>query len=75
MMAQLMPGGGATAGNRIYDLQHTNWLVVGKVKTSEGDLVRGAVVVVAPLGVSSRVVFTDARGEFRTEYDLNITMY
>jgi tetratricopeptide (TPR) repeat protein len=72
MMAQLLPGAGATAGNHVYDLQHTNWLVVGKVKTIEGNPVRGAAVMVAPLGASSRVVFTDARGEFSTEYDLNV---
>jgi len=72
MMGQMLPGGGATTDNHVYDLQHTNWLVVGKVKTSQGDPVRGAVVMVAPLGASSRVLFTNARGEFSTEYDLNI---
>ena len=72
MMGQILPGGGATTDNHVYDLQHTNWLVIGKVKTSQGDPVRGAVVMVAPLGASSRVLFTNARGEFSTEYDLNI---
>lgn len=69
MIGQILPGG---ADNHVYDLQHTNWLVVGKVKTFQGDPVRGAVVIVAPLEAGSRVLFTNARGEFSTEYDLNI---
>ncbi len=70
--SQFVPGA-PNSDNRMYDLHHTNWLVVGTVKTAQGDSVRGIPVMVSPLhAAGSRVVFTDAQGAFSTEYDLNV---
>jgi tetratricopeptide (TPR) repeat protein len=55
------------------DLVQANWLVAGKVKTVHGEPVRSAAVTVAPLVTAGpRTVTTDAQGEFRTMYQLNI---
>lgn len=55
------------------DLMNTHWMVGGKVTTLEGDPVHGAKVLVAPTtGVQARTLTTDARGEFATDYWLNI---
>jgi Tfp pilus assembly protein PilF len=51
-------------------LQKT-WLVSGKVKTADGDPVRNASVLVAPLiRAASRTVTTNPQGEFRTEFQV-----
>ena len=45
------------------------WIVAGKVKTVQGDPVRGATVTVTPpMYTSPRILATDAQGEFRSEY-------
>ena len=55
------------------DLMNTHWMVGGKVTTLEGDPVHGAKVLVSPTtGVQARTLTTDARGEFATDYWLNI---
>jgi Tfp pilus assembly protein PilF len=47
------------------------WLVAGRVKTVQGDPVRGAAVTVTPISTSSaRMLGTDAQGEFRTDFSL-----
>jgi tetratricopeptide (TPR) repeat protein len=62
----------ATESMRESILEQTSWPVAGRVTTAQGDAVRGVTVLVAPLDVEgSRVLTTDAKGEFRTEYILN----
>ena len=47
----------------------------GKVKTFQGDPLRGATVTVTPLvATDTRMLATDAQGKFRTEYTLNVEM-
>lgn len=59
-------------GNNPYDVVQANWLVAGKVRTVQGDPVRGATVTVEPLiSLTFRTLTTDAQGKFRTEYQLN----
>ena len=59
-------------GNNPYDVVQETWLVAGKVKTAQGDPVRGATVTVEPLiSLTFRTLTTDAQGKFRTEYPLN----
>jgi tetratricopeptide (TPR) repeat protein len=49
------------------------WLVAGKVKTFQGDPIRGAAVTVTPLvGAETRTLATDAQGKFRYEYTMNV---
>jgi len=51
------------------------WLVAGKVKTFQGDPIRGAAVTVTPLvGAETRMLSTDAQGKFRYEYTLNVEL-
>lgn len=55
------------------DLEHTSWPVAGMVRTALGDPVHGATVIVAPLDNGpSRSVTTNAMGQFRTKYVLNV---
>jgi len=73
VMAQSI--GSGNIGNNLSDFAQTNWLVAGKVRTVEGDPVRGATVTVAPLdSLGVRVLTTNAQGEFRTEYELNVRL-
>ena len=54
-----------------FAMTQANWVVGGKVKTSQGDPVRGATVTVTPLTYRrfpNRS--TDAQGDFRTQYQL-----
>lgn len=54
-------------------LEQTSWPVAGRVTTAQGGAVRGVTVVVTPLDAGgSRTLATDAKGEFRTEYVLNV---
>lgn len=49
------------------------WIVAGKVKTFQGDPLRGATVTVTPLvATDTRILATDPQGKFRTEYTLNV---
>ncbi len=64
-------GQGGGVGNNPFSMIQTTWVVGGKVKTSQGDPVRGAMVTVTPLTTAgSRIVSTDAQGDFRTQYQL-----
>ncbi len=55
------------------DLMNTHWMVGGKVTTLQGDPIRGAKVFVVPTtGVQARTLTTDARGEFATDWWLNV---
>lgn len=72
VMSQATAPTGVTVGSNPYDVVEANWLVAGKVKTVQGDPVRGATVTVAPLmGAPVRSLATNAQGEFRTEYRLS----
>ncbi len=52
---------------------NTHWVVSGRVTTLGGDPVRGAKVLVTPTtGVQARTLATDARGEFGTDYWLDV---
>ncbi len=71
-MAQGLGRAGENLGD-VY-LQQASWIVGGKVKTVQGDPVRGATVMVTPLiAADARVLTTNAQGEFGTEYLLNST--
>jgi len=70
-MAQFLGNINSTTGLP-EDLVQINWVVAGKVKTAQGDPVRGAQVLLAPLvPAASRIFATDAQGEFSTMYQLN----
>ncbi|MGD0222839.1 MAG: hypothetical protein ABSF71_10920 [Terriglobia bacterium] len=56
-----------------YAMEQKAWPIVGKVKTAQGDPVRGATVIVAPLiALGPRVLTTDALGEFHTQFVVNV---
>ena len=64
-------GQGITSDNGSIAMTQAVWAVAGRVKTIQGDPVRGASVTVTPLGPASpRTLSTNAGGEFRTDYQL-----
>jgi tetratricopeptide (TPR) repeat protein len=64
-------GQGITSDNGSLAMTQAVWAVAGRVKTIQGDPVRGATVTVTPLGPASpRTLSTNAGGEFRTDYQL-----
>lgn len=73
--AQSVQRTGDAIGENLTDYLQTKWLVSGKVKTVQGGPVRGATVTVSPLAaVGTRVLTTDDQGEYRTEYELNVSL-
>jgi len=69
-MAQVV-GPISTMDNNPFLTSQKVWPVAGKIKTLQGEPVRGAVVTVEPLnGTGSRNLTTDPRGEFGTQYQL-----
>jgi hypothetical protein len=69
--AQSLGVTGATLNNNNYDMIEGVWLVAGKVRTVEGDPVRNAWVTVTPVtSTGLRTFYTDAQGEFRSEYQM-----
>src|SRR5208282_2940598 len=63
----------STFGVSPYDQEQGVWMVSGRVKTIHGDPIKGASVTVSPLvSAGSRILTTDAQGEFKTIYQLNI---
>lgn len=64
-----------TNTNDISSLGETPWPVAGTVKTARGAPVGGATVLVAPMGAwGSRTLLTNASGEFRTDYPLDMVL-
>jgi tetratricopeptide (TPR) repeat protein len=64
-------GQGVTSPDGSFAMTQASWAVAGRVKTVQGDPVRGATVTVTPLGPASpRTLSTNAAGEFRTDYQL-----
>jgi len=72
VVAQLNGPGGSTpaTGLNLYNM----WYIQGRVNTLQGEAVQGAKVTVVPVNVSGapRSLLTDFKGEFRTEYSLNV---
>ena len=62
---------GTSLNNNNYDMIEGVWLVAGKVRTVEGDPVKNAWVTVTPVtSTGLRTFYTDAQGEFRSEYQM-----
>jgi tetratricopeptide (TPR) repeat protein len=53
---------------------YNTWFIQGRVKTLQGDPVRGAKVTIMPVTASAspRSLLTNLQGEFRTDYSLNL---
>ena len=71
LMAQSLGQSSDVLGNNPFAVIQQFWVVAGKVKTLQGVPVRGATVTVTPLiSAGSKLLTTDAQGEFHTQYQL-----
>jgi tetratricopeptide (TPR) repeat protein len=69
-MAQGFGNMGVTLNNNQYDTIQSEWVVAGKVKTTQGDPVKAALVTITPLTTAGlRYFYSDPQGEFSTQYE------